>query len=86
MSNKQALSALKKVDNWYKTMVYLCVIFALITFVLWVVTRGSFYTNDAYIHAIARFWASLALTIFFGAIAVTVKRIHKALLELAGEE
>ena len=86
MNNRQALSALEKVDNWYKTMVYLCIIFAIITFVLWVVTRGSFYTNDSYIHAIARFWASLTLTVFFGVIAVTVKKIHKALLKLAGEE
>jgi len=74
---------LEKVDKWFRAMLFACVIFAIITFLLWAGIRGArnFSVND-YANAVARFWASLTLTVFLGIISVTVKKIHKVLLPL----
>ena len=75
-------SSLKKVEKWYGTMAMMCILFAILTFIFYAF-NGRPGNMDSFIHAVARFWASLALTIVFGVLAVTVKKIHKALVLLA---
>ena len=75
-------SSLKKVENWYGTMVMMCILFAILSFIFYAF-NGRAGDMDSFIHAVARFWASLALTIVFGVLAVTVKKIHKALVLIA---
>jgi len=69
--------ALGKIDKWFGTMVLMCILFAVVTFIIWIMTRDS--GDDVYAARIACFWASFALTIFFGVIAATVKKIYKYL-------
>ena len=71
--------SLKKMEKWYGIMAILCIVFAIITFFLWVGTRNWTDFTD-YAPAVARFYASLALAIVFGILSVTVKKIHKALV------
>ncbi|MCL2408963.1 MAG: hypothetical protein FWC96_05030 [Oscillospiraceae bacterium] len=70
--------ALVKLDKWFRKMVVVCIIFAIVTFVLGVELRNTY----NYANAVARFWTSASLTVFFGITSVTVKKIHKVLLRL----
>jgi len=73
---------LKKLNKWYGTVVILCIIFAIITFFLWVDTRNWIDFTD-YAQAVGRFWASLALTVALGVLSATIKRIHKVFAVIA---
>jgi len=72
--------ALEKINRWHRIMAYWCMIFAVITFILWVGVRGPMYT--CHVRATARLWTSGALTIFFGVLSATVKKIHTCLVEI----
>jgi len=67
---------LKKIESWYGFLIGLSVVFAIVSFILWAGLRGN--VND-YVHAVARFWASISLTVVFVVLSVTVKKIHKYL-------
>ena len=75
--------AVENIYKWHKIMTVLCIVFAVITVLLFLETSYKRYT-DAYSGAIARFWASFALTVFFGIISVTVKKLHETLLLITG--
>ena len=67
---------LKKIESWYGILVGLSIVFAIVSFILWAGLNGGV---DDYAHAVARFWASISLTVVFIVISVTVKKIHKYL-------
>ena len=70
--------SLKKLNKWCGTVLILCIIFAIITFFLWVGTRNWIDFTD-HAQAVGRFWASLALTVALGILSATIKRIYKVL-------
>jgi uncharacterized membrane protein len=71
-------NALKKIDEWYRVMSYLTIIFAIITFILYTVSnRGN---HDI---SVPLFWASLVLTVFFLVNSVTIKKIYNYLTLIA---
>jgi len=74
MDNEQGL---KKVEKWHGTLFGLSIVFAIVTFILWAGLNGPSIVD--YVHAVARFWASFSLTVFFVVISITVKKIHKYL-------
>ena len=76
-------NSLKKLNKWYGTVVILCIIFAIITFFLWVGTRNWIDFTD-HAQAVGRFWASLALTVALGVLSATIKVIHKVFVVIAG--
>ena len=76
MDNERAL---EKLNKWHRALAYWCMIFVFITFILWAGIRGPY---TCHVRATARLWASGALTIFFGVLSVTVRKIHKCLVEL----
>jgi len=71
-------NGLKKIEKWYGAMVGLSILFAIITFILYAVSK-DYIDFAVYIRGQARFWASFSLTVFFAVISVTVKKIHKYL-------
>jgi len=76
-------NSLKKLNKWYGTVLILCIIFAIITFFLWVGTRNWIDFTD-HAQAVGRFWASLALTVALGVLSATIKKIHKVFVVIAG--
>ena len=67
-------SALKKIENWRRAMIYCCIIFAFLTFIF--LAFGQSYN---FVWVTVRFWISLTATVFFAILAATVKRIQRAL-------
>lgn len=65
---------IEEVKKWYKTMAVLCIVSAFVTFILFIASRYK-YQTDTY-----SVWVGFVLTVFFGIISVTVKKIHKCLL------
>ena len=69
---------LKKIEKWYGTMAGLSILFVIITFILWAVSR-DYVDFEVYVRGQARFWASFSITVFFVITSITVKKIHKYL-------
>lgn len=67
---------LKKIENWYGVLVCAGIVFAILTFVLYAGLNGP---HNDYVHAVARFWVSFSMTVFFTVLSITVKKIHKFL-------
>ena len=66
--------ALKKIENWRRTMIYCCIIFAFLTFIF--LAPGQSYN---YVWVTVRFWICFTATVFFAVLAATVNRIQRAL-------
>ena len=78
-------NAVEELYKWFRIMTILSIIFAFITLTLFFESRYKYLTYS-YPGAIARFWASFALTIIFGTISVTVKKLHESLLLIINRE
>ena len=77
-------NSLRKLSKWYGTVVILCIIFAILTFFFWVGTRNWTDFTD-YAPAVARFWASFAVTIVLAVLSVTIKKIEKVLAMISSK-
>jgi len=79
--NREQEQALGKVYKWYNTMVCSFIAFIFITFILWAVTGDRFLPGTN-----ARLWASITLTVFFGVMSVTLKRIYACLKQMVADK
>jgi putative Mn2+ efflux pump MntP len=70
---------IEEVKKWYKTMAVLCIVSAFVTVILFIGSRYKYHT-DTYFVSVVHFWVGFVLTVFFGIISVTVKKIHKCLI------
>ena len=75
MENEKGL---KRIEKWSNALVWLSILFAIVTFILYATLNGQ--NPDDYVQVVARFWASLSITVFLVVISITAKVILRYLV------
>ena len=66
-------TALEKIKKWYRILGYSSIVFAFITFLLWLSATG---THVNYFYATPRIWACFIFTLVLLIISVSVRKIY----------